>query len=369
MKWYELRNVAAVDSPALLIYPDRVAANIKGMIDWVGGDPGRLVPHVKTHKMREVLEMQLKAGISRFKCATIAELEMCLAGGAKWVLMTYQLTGPKIERYLQLLRQYPEAVVSSLVDNTGSAKELANAMGAHGWKGNIYIDLNTGFNRTGKLIDQQFGAWYQQIFAMPNLEIIGLHAYDGHIRVTDTGERNAASDAAFEMVQQAIAQIESAGWPVPDIIAGGSPTFTASALRKNCYCSPGTTLLWDWGYSLSVPELPVQWAALLLTRIISKPAPGYVTTDLGHKSVASENPIDKRVHFLNLENYTCIKQSEEHLVLEVANWDALEVGDVLYGVPYHVCPTVALYDTATIIRDQEWVEDWQVVARKRKITV
>ena len=106
-----------------------------------------------------------------------------------------------------------------------------------------------------------------------------------------------------------------------------------------------------------------------MTRIISKPTEGIITVDLGHKSVGSENPMANRIRFLNLDNYEAYKHSEEHLMIKVKNWDALTVGDVLYGVPFHVCPSVALHDEAHIVKSNKWVENWEVVARRRKILI
>jgi D-serine deaminase-like pyridoxal phosphate-dependent protein len=70
-KWFALAHPDNIDTPALLVYRDRVARNIDQMVK-IAGDASRLIPHVKTHKMREVVEMQLDKGIRRFKCATIA---------------------------------------------------------------------------------------------------------------------------------------------------------------------------------------------------------------------------------------------------------------------------------------------------------
>jgi len=95
MQWYEVKNAEAIDSPALLIFPERIQYNIQTMIRTVNGHADRLMPHVKTHKMKEVVQLQLNAGIHRFKCATIAELEMCLEAGAKFILIAYPLVGPK----------------------------------------------------------------------------------------------------------------------------------------------------------------------------------------------------------------------------------------------------------------------------------
>ena len=55
-------------------------------------------------------------------------------------------------------------------------------------------------------------------------------------------------------------------------------------------------------------------------------------------------------------------------MVEVNDWDHIAVGDVLYGVPYHICPTVALYDDAHIIENGDLVDQWNIMARKKKIT-
>jgi D-serine deaminase-like pyridoxal phosphate-dependent protein len=128
-------------------------------------------------------------------------------------------------------------------------------------------------------------------------------------------------------------------------------------------------LLWDYGYNSFLQEQGFECAAVLLTRVISKPKEGIITTDLGHKSVSAENPINKRIFFLNLDEYEVKSQSEEHLVVEVKDWDDIKVGDVLYGIPYHICPTVALYDEANVIEEGNLVDKWNITARRKKITI
>ena len=72
--WYVADNVNEVNSPALLVYPDRIEHNIKKMIE-ISGGINLLRPHVKTHKMSEITKLQMKYGINKFKCATISEAE------------------------------------------------------------------------------------------------------------------------------------------------------------------------------------------------------------------------------------------------------------------------------------------------------
>ena len=73
--WYHIHNVDSVDFPALVVYEERVKENIQLLTKMID-DVSRLRPHVKTHKCREAAMLQLQAGITKFKCATIAEAEM-----------------------------------------------------------------------------------------------------------------------------------------------------------------------------------------------------------------------------------------------------------------------------------------------------
>ncbi len=164
--------------------------------------------------------------------------------------------------------------------------------------------------------------------------------------------------------------LDQEGLTVKTVVGGGSPTFGFHAARRGWQCSPGTTLFWDGGYGSQFPDLPFEPAALVLTRVISKPGTSYLCLDLGHKAIAAENPIEKRVELIGLEGSTPVGQSEEHLVVEVDEPDRFKVGDAFLGLPWHICPTVALHQEAIVIRDGEATgETWPVTARNRRITV
>src|SRR5205809_6117251 len=112
--WYEINNVDQVDSPALVIYADRVRENIKTLMSSID-NVDRLRPHIKTHKSLEVSRLMLEAGIKKFKCATIAEAEMLAVAGAPDVLLAYQPVGPKAERLAALKKKFPNVSWSCLI--------------------------------------------------------------------------------------------------------------------------------------------------------------------------------------------------------------------------------------------------------------
>src|SRR4051794_8158610 len=103
---YAVRDTSAIYTPALLFYKDLIRQNIDRAIAIAGGAE-RLRPHVKTHKTREIVQMELAVGITRHKCATIAEAEMLAECGAPDVLLSYNLVGPNCARMAKLVQRYP----------------------------------------------------------------------------------------------------------------------------------------------------------------------------------------------------------------------------------------------------------------------
>jgi len=156
--------------------------------------------------------------------------------------------------------------------------------------------------------------------------------------------------------------------PVPRVVVGGTPTFPMHARRPDVECSPGTCVLWDAGYAAKLPDQDFLPAALVLTRVNSRPGGSKLCLDLGHKSIAAESP-HPRVLFPQLPEARALIHSEEHLVLETAQATDFPVGSCLYGIPWHICPTVALHSSAVAVRHGRADGTWKVTARERILTV
>lgn len=364
--WYNIQNVETVDSPSIALYLEHLEYNIKEMITLVDGKTERLMPHIKTNKMPKVMELLLASGISNFKASTIAEAEIAAEAGAKSVLISHQLVGPKVKRLLSLMKHYSETQFSSILDNMDSAELLNQEALDHELTIDIYIDINNGMNRSGIEVGHSLDELMAFLNTCNALHFKGFHVYDGHLRDTDFEERNQKIEKGLEEVSAYFKAVQEK-YPDSQMICGGTPSFTSHLIEDSRITSPGTCVLWDWGYGEKLKEQNFKHAALLVTRIISKPTEDIITVDLGHKSVAAENPIDKRIKFLNLENYELLSQSEEHGVIKVKDWDKHNVGDVLYGIPYHICPTINLHDEVSVIENGKKVNTWEITARKRKL--
>jgi D-serine deaminase-like pyridoxal phosphate-dependent protein len=147
---------------------------------------------------------------------------------------------------------------------------------------------------------------------------------------------------------------------------GGTPTFPVHARGIDRDCCPGTSVFWDASYAGKFRDLEFEFAALLLGRVVSKPGENRLCIDLGYKSVSPDNPT-VRVELLDVPDVTILGQWEEHLAVETPAAAKYSVGDPLYGVPFHVCPTVALHREAHIVRNGRVDGTWKVVARDRRL--
>ena len=122
-----LNDPSALLSPSLLIDRALVRRNLETMIALARG-VDRLRPHVKTHKMAEIVRMAERMGIRKHTCATIAEAEMVALAGGTDVLLSYPIVGPNVARLARLVRAYPETTFRTLVDHPDSARALSGGL-------------------------------------------------------------------------------------------------------------------------------------------------------------------------------------------------------------------------------------------------
>ena len=368
---YHLHDPANVLSPGLLFYKDLIRRNIDRMIEMAGGTE-RLRPHVKTHKTREIVRMELEAGIAKHKCATLAEAEMLASCGVRDVFLAYNPVGPNCQRLARLAQAYPECRFSVTADSPIALQALSAAMKAAGQSVDVLLDLDVGQHRTGIEPGDEAVALYELIDRLPGLKPGGLHVYDGHNHQESLQEREQAVRRLLEPVLDLRAQLDRKGLPTPRLVAGGTPTFPVFARLDlpGLECAPGTCFLHDHGYGSRFPDMHgFVPAALLLTRVISRPTPTRVTLDLGYKAVASDPPAGKRCVLLNVPSYEPILQNEEHFVVETPAAALFRPGDVVYAVPTHICPTCAMHRQAYAVQNGHVTGMWDIVARDRVLSI
>jgi D-serine deaminase-like pyridoxal phosphate-dependent protein len=368
---YLIHNVDELFTPGLVFYRDLIRSNIAEVVR-LAGSPRRLCPHVKTHKCREIVRMQLDAGITTHKCATVAEAEMLAQCGTPDVLLAYPIIGPNVARVRALAAKYPTSRFSVLCDHPDGARMLSEGWAGMPSKLEVLMDVNVGQDRTGIKPGREAAELYERIAKSANLSVAGFHAYDGHNHQEGLTDREASVNALIGPVLELRKAVESKGLPVPRIICGGTPTFPVWAKMEfpGLQCSPGTFVLYDQGYGPKYAELSgFRPAALVISRVVSKPLPNRLTLDLGHKAIAADPPAGKRAVLLNLAEYTPVLQNEEHFAIDTPDAARWKIGDVVYAVPTHVCPTVALHRRAYVVEGNRVTGTWEIASRDRVLTV
>ncbi len=364
---YSVADPDAFETPAMLLFEDKMDHNIRSVCELVGGGQN-LIAHVKTHKSEAVARKQVELGIDGFKCATLKELEMVLQAGARKAILSYpQGQERKIERLCDLTSSYPDAWIATIVSTPFHLDVLATVAARRKLSLRAMLDLDAGMHRTGIGFGPDAAKLYRKIDAHQFLQPSGFHLYDGHDNFSDVVQREAAAQRNIESLQEFQQQIESAGTAVPCVVAGGSFSFTYYARTEGMYGSPGSFIYWDAGYRTAMPDMPFRCAALILTQVVDRyPDAGTITTDLGYKGISGDLPVEERAYLLGQDAAQLISQDEEHGVFRIPG-ELPRVGDYLLAVPGHICPTTIRYPGIHVIDTAGEVVDYYLhTARDRQ---
>ncbi len=365
-----IEDTSQIISPGLVIFADIVRENLAAMVA-IAGTAQRLRPHCKTHKVREIVELELRLGIAKHKCATFPEAEMLAAAGVTDIFLAYNLVGPNIARAVRFMERYPQVRLLVTADHPAPVAALGRAMSEAGRSVGVIVDVDTGLGRTGVRPGPDAQALYETVADTPGLEPAGLHHYDGQNHQRSLDARTRAVTECWQATSQLRDTLERRGLPVPRIVAGGTGSFPVYATMDDpaIELSPGTCVLHDAGYESMFPDMRFTPAAMLLTRVISRPAANRATFDLGSKACASDPPAGQRLRFPDFPDARELLQNEEHLVLECDALAALTPGDETLAIPVHICPTSALHKQAFVVEGGRVTGRWDVAARDRWLTV
>ena len=362
---YALEDTLNLASPALIYYKDIILENTRRTIEMAGGGE-RLWPHVKSHKTSEMIRMQIDLGITRFKCATIAEAEMTAEAGAGHIILAYPLIGPNVSRYLKLAEAFPKTVFYAIGDDLIALSVLAGESCRMGTSVNLLVDVDLGMHRTGVPLDL-LEPFYEQASALQGIKVKGMHCYDGHCKDPDPVRRKAMAEENDRKLLQIRDSLIEKNFDCGIMVMGGTPSFPCRSGKEDFYLSPGTIFIWDWGEYSTMKDMNFAPGAALFTRVVSHQAGNTFTLDLGSKGIATDPSGDRGV-IAGLPEAKPVFQSEEHWVFSLP--DGMEkppIGSCFYVIPTHVCPTSALYPEILVAQNGKITESWVVRARNRKI--
>jgi len=323
-------------TPALAIDADAFDHNLRTMADQHPGD--RLRPHVKAHKCTALAAAQQALGHHTFTCATPLEVVgMARAGvGTDLLLANETVDRDRLRAMAELDVAVTVAVDSEATIATASSAGITACL----------IDVNVGLPRCG-VAPEGAGPLADRARAA-GLTVRGVMGYEGHLMmVAGRTERLAAVEESMQLLTDAHADV---GGEV--ISAGGTGTFDLHTATGITELQAGSYALMDTHYGRQ--NLPFEQALSVIGTVISV-NDKWSVADVGLKSLGMDHG-DPTV--IGGKVWFC---SDEHLTYspnEPAN-----VGDRISVIPAHVDPTMAMHDTAWIVRDDEVIDRWPIDLR------
>ena len=333
----QLRDAA---TPFLAVDLDAVDRNIGRLHGFFAGRPGRVRPHVKSHKCTAIARMQIDAGAHGVTCATTDEVTAMVAAGIDDVLVSSVVTDRV--RLRALAAAAGVARVTATVDSAAALALLSEAADAAGVTVGIVIECDIGMRRNGVGDVAEGLALAEAVARARGVTLRGVMAYEGHlIDNPDAEERARVCVDAFGWPRQLLQELRRRGHEAPVLTGSSSATYDSTGvLPEMTDVQAGTYALMDPNYQALRPEFE-QALAVIGTVLTSRPD-GRLIVDFGAKRVGTDWG-HARVAGLEAE---CLYIAEEHAVFHVPGGSPLRVGERVAVLPPHACTTMNLHRVA-----------------------
>ena len=368
------QHISELDTPVLVVQLDRMERNIER---WqrLADESGILFrPHIKTHKVPAIAEMQRQAGAHGIATAKVAEAEIFANAGFDDIVVAYPVFGES--KWNRLAELAGDARIAVNADSVEGIEGVEAAAMAAGVSVGIWIDVDTGMHRGG--VDRNdFDELRRLCDAAGSHEGTTLEGITTHRQVffADIGEMSP-DDAGRDETQILVDlrdRLRASGIPLDGIAAGGSIAGRGAA------GAPGITELRAGTYVfcdlMQVGFGVADWDDLALTAlctVVSTRQPGGATVDGGSKTFSGDRgligatvpglegiakAVDRDIY---LERLT-----EEHGMAVVGD-DEVKLGEKTHFYPMHACTAVNLADQLVGVRDDVIEVVWPVLARGKR---
>jgi D-serine deaminase-like pyridoxal phosphate-dependent protein len=352
-----------LDTPALVVFVDRVAANVSGLAGALDRRGVALRPHVKTHKSVRIARMQLEAGARGLTVGTLGEAEVFAQARITDLFLAYTLwaEGPKAAR-LRALHDTADLKVG--VDSEAGAERLAAAVAGARRPLHVLVELDSGLHRTGVPTPDRAGAVAEAARAR-GLVVDGVFTHGGH--AYRPGAAGAAALDEVTTLEAGADALEAAGIPAAILSAGSTPTMTRSAAGRVTEIRAGTYALGDRQQVVLQSIGPEGVAAVVAGTMVSTSG-DRVVLDAGAKALTKD-----RAEFL--EGFGALGAYPDAVIEKLNDYHAIvrvgaarsrpRLGEVVAIVPNHICPVVDLVSTFVAVLPDGRTEHWPVDARGR----
>jgi D-serine deaminase-like pyridoxal phosphate-dependent protein len=169
--------------------------------------------------------------------------------------------------------------------------------------------------------------------------------------------------AACGKIDAVLDALSAAGFEAKIVSGGSTPGASKTPLiPQTTEIRPGTYVFYDASSLENALCEEADCALRVLTTVVSTSVPGQCVIDAGSKTLSSDQTVGSGTygHFIE-RPWTVRKLNEEHGYVEIHG--PARVGEKVWLVPSHVCPTVNLHDEVWYGRGGRVEGSWKVAAR------
>jgi len=360
-------KISNLDTPAVLIDLDKLEQNIARMANFAKAQRVNLRPHIKTHKIPQIAQLQLRAGAIGITCQKLGEAEIMAASGLDDILITYPIIGEhKLNRLTQLKQR---AKMCTVLDSEEAMAPLAARMQQEELQHEVMIEVNTGLNRCGVLPGEPVLALVQRLRQYPSLQLRGIFTHEGHAyNFPNLEERERVVMKAADEMKRTALLLREHGFACEVISVGSTPSaMIVGKVEGVTEMRPGNYVFCDRVQLKLGSCREDQIAASVLATVISRSAPDRAIIDAGNKTMCTDNAADFNNTIgvvVGHPELTFHYSSEEHGRLTSQTGQiVLKVGDRVRLLPNHACGMMNLHDEVYGVRGEVVEEIWKVAAR------
>jgi D-serine deaminase-like pyridoxal phosphate-dependent protein len=346
-----IMHVNDLETPVPVVDMDRMEANIFRLQAYLDEHKIANRPHIKTHKIPAIAQMQMDAGAVGITCQKVSEAEVMADAGFEDIFIPYNiLGGNKLRRLLALVSR---ATVSVTADSAVVVRGLSRAAQESGQLLTVLVECDTGAQRCGVQSPGEAAELACLIAGLPGLHFGGLMTYptnehlDGFVRQT----RDLLKDDGLQ-----IERVSGGGTPCM-WEAHSHPELTEH--RAGIYVYGDRLTLRSGAVKLEDCAIKVH------ATVVSRPTPNRGILDSGSKSLSSDlHGLDGYGYIREYPNAKIYQLSEEHGHVDFSACpEKPEIGERVTIIPNHCCTVTSLFDEVVGARDDQVEVTWQVAAR------
>ncbi|MHC5019851.1 MAG: alanine racemase [Planctomycetota bacterium] len=373
-------NVAIeeLETPAPVVDAAKLQANIDRMAAAAREAGIALRPHIKTHKTREICELQRAAGAGGFTFAKPSEAEALGFGEGDRICNAYPAVGPRIERLLDLQSAGVELLAT--VDSEAGLRDVAARAAARGATLDCLLKIDVGYHRCGVPADSPFiAAAVTTAAGLEGVRLRGVLSHGGHSYGAGSPEAAAAiARDEGELTVRAAQRLRELGVEDPIVSVGSTPTaMHVRTVPGVTEMRPGTYVFYDATQVTLGAATAADCALRIVCRVVSRSAGDHAVIDGGSKTFTNDRLAPQGggpsggLVFTGLhadtvqEDIRVARFAEEHGILEGPGAKRLRVGDLVSIAPAHACGCTNLHERLWVAEQGRVVDQWEVVARGR----